>query len=50
MSSMPAFSAYITKKCGPYNPEVDILRDLSVVRQIQEAQKTVLKYLSGDIT
>ncbi len=39
---------YQSKECGPYNPEVDNLRDLSVVPQIQEAQETFVKYLSGE--
>jgi len=38
---------YHSKECGPYNSEVDNLRDVSVVPQILEAQKTFLKYLSG---
>jgi len=38
---------YHSKECGPYNPEVDNLRNVSVVPQIQEAQETFLKYLSG---
>jgi hypothetical protein len=39
---------YHSKECGLYNPEVDSLLAVSVVPQIQEAQKTFLKYLSGE--
>jgi len=39
---------YHSKECGPYNPEVDNLRGLSVVPQFKEAQEPFVKYLSGE--
>jgi hypothetical protein len=39
---------YNSKECGPYNPKVDKLRDMSVVEQIKNGEKAYLKYLNGN--
>ena len=39
---------YNSKECGQYNPEVDNFRDMTIIQQIQDGEKTFLKYLKGE--
>ena len=39
---------YNSTECGQYNPIVHTLRDLSVVQQIKDGEKSFQKYLNGE--